>query len=78
MTLYLVKGLDALGFCVCAGHYIADVPKLAIALFDADQRANPHTDLQAYNALRLVASRSKAKPESMALNHPSSPWRTCA
>ncbi len=68
MPLYLVKGLDAAGLCQCAGHYIAETPAGAIALFDAAQRTNPHTAIETYNRLRLVASRSKANPANMAIN----------
>lgn len=69
MPLYLVKGLDSLGFCQCACHFIAETPKAAIALFDADQRSNPYTDLATYNGLRLVATKSKANPANMAVNY---------
>lgn len=71
MPLYLVKGLDSMGFCEAACHYVAETPKKAIVLFTADALSNPYTDIPAFNRLRLVATKSKADPAKMAVN-----WRT--
>lgn len=62
---YFVTGNDAGGWCRCGGHYLADNPREAIALFQAAQNSNPHTPKDWANGLTFKARRSTARSSAM-------------
>lgn len=74
MTLYFVKATRGGWDTVFGGHWLADSPKHAIALAQADIDANPHMSRD--DGMVFSAKRSKANPDAMALNAPHSGVRT--
>lgn len=66
MYLYFVKAVRGGWDTVFAGHWLADSPKHAIELAQADIDANPHMSRDA--GVVFSAKRSKADPASMAVN----------
>lgn len=62
---YFVTGNDALGYCQCGCHYLANNPQEAIALFKAAQDSNPHIAKDWAVGLTFKAKRSKSRHNAM-------------
>lgn len=62
---YFVTANDAYGWCVAGGHYLADGPQEAIALFRAAQDSNPHVAKNWAAGCTFKAKKSKARHNAL-------------